>query len=126
MNAQDTSFRSMNATNSHLIHAIKLIHTIIWFVFASCIFAIPTFALLGDYILAVLFSVIVLVEVLVLVFNRGHCPISLFAARFTNDRRANFDIYLPEGLARHNKLIFGVVYLACLIFTLTRWAGWLH
>ena len=114
----------MNPTDA--LHAVKLIHTIIWSVFASCIFAIPAFAFLGDYVPAALFSVIVLVEVLVLVFNQWQCPLTLIAARYTNDRRANFDIFLPEWLARHNKLIFGVVYVAGLFFTLARWAGWLQ
>jgi hypothetical protein len=114
---------SMNATNA--LRAVKLIHTIIWVVFVSCIFAIPVFALLGDYLLAALLSLIVLVEVLVLVFNHWRCPLTPIAARYTNHSRANFDIYLPEWLARHNKLIFGVAYVAGLLFTLARWAGWL-
>ena len=113
----------MNADGA--LRAVKLIHTIIWIVFASCIFVIPVFALLGYYSLAALLSVFVLVEVLVLVFNHWHCPLTPIAARYTNDRRANFDIYLPEWLARHNKLIFGIAYVAGVLFALARWARWL-
>jgi polyferredoxin len=102
-----------------------LIHTIIWAVFASCIFAIPLFAFLGDYLVAALLSVIVLVEVLVLVFNHWTCPLTPIAARYSKDRRANFDIYLPEWIARHNKSIFGAAYFVGLLFTFARWAGWL-
>jgi hypothetical protein len=43
------------------------------------------------------------------------------AARYTDDRRANFDIYLPEWLARHNKTIFGALYLLGLAYLLARW-----
>jgi hypothetical protein len=107
------------------LRAIKLIHTVIWVVFASCIFAIPVFALLGDYLVAALLSAGVLAEVLVLAFNHWICPLTPIAARYTNDRRANFDIYLPEWLARHNKSIFGTSYVAGLLFTLARWVGWL-
>jgi polyferredoxin len=60
--------------------------------------------------------------VLVLVFNGWGCPLTPVAARYTNDRRANFDIYLPEWLARHTKRIFGTLYVAGIIFTLARWA----
>jgi len=87
----------MNAINA--LRAVKLLHTIIWSIFASCIFAIPVFAFLGDYVLAALFSGIVLVEVIVLLFNQMQCRLTRIAARYTNDRRANFDIYLPEWLA---------------------------
>jgi hypothetical protein len=107
------------------LRAVKLVHTIIWVVFASCIFAIPVFALLGGYLVAALLGLIVLVEVLVLVFNDLRCPLTLIAARYTDDRRANFDIYLPAWLARHNKSIFGVAYGMGLLFMVARWAGWL-
>ena len=43
------------------------------------------------------------------------------AARYTNDRRDNFDIYLPLWLARYNKQIFGALYLAGILYTLIVW-----
>jgi hypothetical protein len=43
------------------------------------------------------------------------------AARYTDDRRANFDIYLPEWLARHNQAIFGTLYVAGCALALARW-----
>ena len=35
--------------------------------------------------------------------------------------RDNFDIYLPLGLARHNKLIFGVLHVLGMAFAYLRW-----
>ncbi len=64
-------------------------------------------------------------EILVLVFNRWRCPLTAIAARHTSDRRANFDIYLPEWLARHNKGVFGSLFGLGLLYTLARWRGWL-
>jgi hypothetical protein len=61
-------------------------------------------------------------EVAVLVINRWRCPLTSVAARYTDDRRDNFDIYLPEWLAKHNKLIFGALYLAGVAFAFARWA----
>ena len=45
------------------------------------------------------------------------------AARHTGDRRDNFDIYLPEWLARHNKSIFGTLYVAGLVVLAWAWSG---
>ena len=106
------------------LRIIKVVHTVIWAFFVSCIFAIPISSWHGEYAYAVIFIGIVFVEILVLVFNRWRCPLTPIAARYTADRRDNFDIYLPEWLARHNKLIFGVFYtvgLLCLLYTLALW-----
>jgi hypothetical protein len=43
------------------------------------------------------------------------------AARYTEERAANFDIYLPEWLARHNQSLFGALFVAGGLFTLWRW-----
>jgi hypothetical protein len=113
----------MNTTDP--LRWVKLIHTVVWAFFAGCIVAIPIFALLGNYPVAAILSMLVLLEVLVLVVYDWRCPLTLIAARYTEDRRANFDIYLPEWIARHNKSIFGSAYVAGLVLTLGRWAGWL-
>ena len=62
---------------------------------------------------------------MILALNRWHCPLTPIAARYTDNRRANFDIYLPEWLARLNKQIFGPLYVAALLYTWARWCGWL-
>ncbi len=103
------------------LRAVKVAHTVVWTFFAGCIFAIPVFALRGDVRRAAVFIGVVFVEVLVLVLNRWRCPLTPVAARYTEDRRDNFDIYLPEWLARHNKVIFGALYVAGIILTLARW-----
>lgn len=59
--------------------------------------------------------------VLILFANRMRCPLTGVAARYTDDRRDNFDIYLPVWLARHNKAIFGTLYVTGGLFTLARW-----
>ncbi|PWJ87775.1 MULTISPECIES: hypothetical protein [unclassified Mesorhizobium] len=102
---------------------IKVIHTIVWVFFVACILAIWVFALRDDYVHAALSIGVVLVEVLVLVLNGWQCPLTSVAARYTDERRDNFDIYLPEWLARHNKLIFGTLYVAGIAATLARWSN---
>jgi len=101
---------------------IKVLHTIVWAFFASCIVAILIAALLDWFVVAAALAVIVFVEVLVLSCNRMSCPLTAIAARYTSDRRPNFDIYLPEWLARYNKQIFGGLYVIGICVALGRWA----
>jgi polyferredoxin len=104
-----------------ILAAIKAVHTIIWAVFVACIVAIWVFAWQADFFDAALSIGAVLGEVVVLVAFGWYCPLTLLAARYTDDRRANFDIYLPEWLARHNKVIFGTLYVAGIAVTCSRW-----
>jgi hypothetical protein len=104
------------------LKTIKLLHTCVWAFFAACILAIPVAAALAAYGIAAVLMGLVAVEVLVLALNTWQCPLTAVAARYTSERRANFDIYLPEWLARHNQAIFGLLYAAGSLFTLVRWA----
>lgn len=103
--------------------AIKLAHTLVWAVFVACILAIPVAAWRGAYKAAAILTAVVACEVLVLVFNGWSCPLTSVAARYTADRSDNFDIYLPEWVARHNKAIFGTLYVAGVAYALLRWRG---
>jgi len=104
------------------LRRIKLVHTVVWAFFAGCILAIPICAALRQIGVAGVLIAIVLVEVLVLAVNGLRCPLTGIAAQYTEDRRDNFDIYLPEWLARHNKVIFGLLYLFGILVTIARWA----
>jgi len=112
-----------SSIRSSALKAIKALHTLVWAVFASCIVAIPLAGWRGEYGAAAWLAAVVALEVAVLAVNRGRCPLTAVAARHTEDRRANLDIYLPQWLARHNKLIFGVLYLAgmAFAFALRQW-----
>lgn len=103
------------------LRGIKLLHTVVWALFAGCIVAIPILAWMELFTYAAVASGIVLFEVAVLMLNQFRCPLTDVAARYTDDRRDNFDIYLPLWLARYNKTIFGLLYIAGLLFALTRW-----
>lgn len=107
------------------LRTIKVIHTIAWAFFAGCILAIPVYARKGDFQIAGILCGVVFIEVLILVVNNWSCPLTPVAARYTEDRQANFDIYLPAWIARYNKEIFGSLYFFGIIYTLARWQGWL-
>jgi hypothetical protein len=103
--------------------AIRVLHTAVWAVFAGCIVAIPVLAWQGRSRVAAVLAAVVLGEVVVLWLNRWSCPLTAVAARYTDDRRANYDIYLPEWLARYNKQIFGPLYVAGVVYALARYLG---
>lgn len=99
---------------------VKTVHTAIWAVMAGCVLGIPVFAAMGDMRTAFILWFVIVVESVVLAFNGWHCPITDIAARYTQDRRPNFDIYLPEWLAEYNVKIFGSLYVAGSLFAAWR------
>jgi hypothetical protein len=101
--------------------AIKTVHTLVWAFFAGCILLIPIFAWFARFGIAASLIAVTAVEMLVILFNGGRCPLTGIAARYTEDRRANFDIYLPEWLARNNKRIFGTLYACGVLVTALLW-----
>lgn len=105
----------------HIVVAIRLLHTMIWSFIAGCILAIPIAGAQGRFLLAAILSGVVLIECLILAVYRGHCPLTDLAGRYTDERADNFDIYLPLWLARHNKAIFGALFVFGDLFVLERW-----
>jgi hypothetical protein len=103
------------------LRAIRTVHTAVWAFFAGLILAMPVFGWQREYVVFVVLAAVVAVEVMVLAFNGLTCPLTPLAARYTCDRRANFDIYLPLFVARYNKQIFGSLYVAALLLGLVRW-----
>ena len=97
------------------------VHTVAWAVLVTCILAIPWASWRGYHGWVAALAGTVLLEVAVLVFNGWRCPLTIVAERYTTDRRDNFDIYLPEWLARHNKLIFGILYVVGVAFAAYRY-----
>lgn len=95
-----------------MLTAIKLLHTVIWAFLAASILALPVVGVLRRFRWAAILTMIVLLECGVLAANGGRCPLSDLAARFTVDRNSNFDIYLPSWLAQHNKVVFGLLFVA--------------
>lgn len=106
----------MKAANA--LRGIKLAHTLIWALIAGFILAIPFFTKNGNLLISWVLIAVVTVEVLVIAVNHGRCPLTAVAARYTNDRSDNFDIYLPAWLARYNKVIFGWLFFVALAYTL--------
>jgi hypothetical protein len=105
-----------------ILRGVKVAHTAIWAFFVLAIGAIWVFAVQGNLTGAVCAIGIVLIEVVVLGFNRGRCPLGAVVERYTDDRGANFDIYLPAWLAGRTKPIFGPLFTGGVVLTAIRWA----
>ena len=113
-----------NLRPAFFLMAIKLLHTLVWAVMAGSILALPVAAFARHFRWALALSALVVVECAVLAANGGRCPMTVWAARFTEDRAPNFDIYLPAWLAQHNKVIFGTLFVVNELIVLWRWLGY--
>jgi hypothetical protein len=101
---------------------VKLLHTFIWVFFNVVIFYF-LYAVIANKIDVWVWVCIALVaaEGLVLLAFRKMCPFTLVAQNYSNSTKPNFDIYLPEWLAKYNKPIYTtlfVVGLAVLVYRL--------
>ena len=101
---------------------IRMVHTIAWVVFASSIVAIPIVILASHIHTALWLSALVWAEVFILAANRLRCPLTGIARRYTSDQSDNFDIFLPEWLAKYNKLIFGSLFAIDELLLLWQWS----
>ncbi|HKM48170.1 MAG TPA: hypothetical protein VJX69_11300 [Terriglobales bacterium] len=110
------------AVLAHKLQQIKLLHTTIWAVMAASILALPWLGWFGKFRGAFWLTMLILGECLILGINHGRCPLTDMAARYTDDRACNFDIYLPLWLACNNKRIFGSLFVVGGFVALWRWA----
>lgn len=106
--------------NTKLI-IIKSIHTLIWFFFNVVIFymlyAVVTNRI--DQWLWIGYGFFILEGIILLVF-KFFCPLTLLARRYSDSGKANFDIYLPEWLAKNNKLIYTSLLFVIFLITIYR------
>ena len=109
----------MNQTEKLLV--IKLVHTLIWLFFVFAIFYI-LFSGISNRINIYTWIAIGLIvgEGLVLFIFNKFCPLTLLARKYSDSSKDNFDIFLPNWLARHNKIIFTTIYLIGVIIVLIR------
>ncbi len=101
--------------------AIKLIHTLIWFVLAGAtlyIFYSGLFNRITTYTWVAIAMIIA--EGIVLLLFKWACPLTVIARKYSDSDKDNFDIYLPNWLAKHNKTIFTTIFLVGILFILIR------
>jgi len=101
---------------------IKLIHTLVWVFFNVVIFYLFYAVVIGkiDRWVWICLGLIGLETIILLTF-RMMCPLTVIARRYSDSTKDNFDIYLPNWLARYNKLIYSGIVGITLIILLVRW-----
>lgn len=100
---------------------VKLVHTLIWAFFVTLIAYVVQAGITGEIGTMVWIAIgLVILEGVVLLLNRGKCPLTNIGARYTEDRSDSFDIFLPDWLARHNKLIFTSIFTLGVVLVLCR------
>ena len=110
------------AQQRRVVAAIKLLHTVVWLFLVACILAVPVAGSVHNFQACC--------------GLRNHCPVGVSSPRHQSmplpaqrsgrplhaEVTPNFDIYLPNWLARHNKLIFGILFVAGGLLTFA--SGW--
>ena len=103
---------------------IKTIHTVIW-IFFNVVIAYLLYAVITDKIdkwVWIGLGVFALEAIVLLIFNMK-CPLTIVARRYSDSAQHNFDIYLPNWLAKHNKTIYMVILMIVIILLIYRLAS---
>lgn len=102
------------------LKTLKITHTVIWWIMTISNFVAFYLALMGNYNFWFWLPVLILsAEIIVIFVNKWKCPLTNIAETLTDERKPNFDIYLPEWLAKYNKEIFSIlIVLEIIIITM--------
>ena len=107
----------MRVVENHVkLALIKTIHTAVW-VFFNIVLVYLYYSVLTNQI-GVLFwlgIVAYAVEFGILLIYGWNCPITFWARQYSDSQKDNFDIYLPNWFARHNKTIYSILIILLLI-----------
>ena len=109
----------MNPASKLLV--IKLIHTVIWAFFVAVIFYILYSGITNKVDLYTWLGIVLIVgEGITLLVFKMFCPLTLMARKYSDSEKDNFDIFLPNWLAKYNKQIFTTIFLIGVFIVLYR------
>ena len=91
---------------------IKIIHTIIWVFFNVVLFYMAYAVIVNkiDRLVWIAVALILLEGVVLLIFSKM-CPLTIIARKYSGSAKNNFDIYLPNWLAKYNKQIYTTFFI---------------
>ena len=91
---------------------IKIIHTIIWVFFNVVLFYMAYAVIVNkiDKLVWIGVALIILEGVVLLIFSKM-CPLTIIARKYSDSAKDNFDIYLPNWLAKYNKQIYTTFFI---------------
>lgn len=115
-------FKSTEQVNNKTkLIIVKGIHTFIWIFFNVVMFYMLYAVIMNkiDLWLWIGFGLFVLEGITLLLF-KFYCPLTLIARKYSDSTKDNFDIYLPNWLAKYTKVIYTTLLLIILLMTLYR------
>lgn len=91
---------------------VKTIHTLIWLFFNVVLFYLAYAVIVDkiDKLVWIGIGLIILEGIVLLVFKKM-CPLTIIARNYSDSTKDNFDIYLPNWLAKYNKLIYTTFFV---------------
>ncbi|HYV91650.1 MAG TPA: hypothetical protein VE978_07705 [Chitinophagales bacterium] len=103
------------------LFVVKLIHSIVWLLLATTTFYILYSGLFNRITPYTWIAIAMIVgEGIVLLIYKWTCPLTVIARKYSDSQKDNFDIFLPNWLAKHNKTIFTTIFFAGIILVLYR------
>ena len=105
--------------NETKLFTIKMVHTFIWVFFNFVIFYMLYAVIVNklDKWLWIGYGLFFL-EGLTLVIFKFFCPLTIIARKYSNSTKDNFDIFIPNWLAKNNKLIYTSILILIIILTI--------
>jgi hypothetical protein len=88
---------------------------------ATAVFYILYCGIFGIFNIYLYFAIgLIIVEIIVLLFNRWTCPLTNLAKNIKPDWHDGDDIFLPKWVAINNKTIFGVLLVTGVLLLILR------
>jgi len=103
---------------------IKFLHTLVW-IFFNMVLGYMLYAVWVNSIDSRIWICIGLImgEGLVLLVFKNHCPLTVVARNYSDSSKENFDIYLPNWLAKYNKQIYTTIFVLIICLLIYRQAN---
>ena len=107
--------------NKDKLYVIKLVHTLIWLFFNIVIFYLLYAVIINKIDVWVWICIgLVLGEGIVLAIFKMYCPLTIIARKYSNSSKDNFDIFLPNWLAKYNKPIYTGIFSISVLLLIYR------
>lgn len=100
---------------------IKIVHTAIWLFYNVVIFYLLYAVIVNRIDIWVWICIgFVVAEGIVLLIFKMFCPLTVMAHKYSDSTKDNFDIFLPNWLAKYNKLIYTSIFSIAVIILIYR------
>ena len=103
-------------TSKNKLIIIKTFHTLIWLFFNVVFFYLALAVIVNkiDNYVWIGISCIAL-ESMVLLFFKWQCPFTILARKYSSSIKDNFDIFIPNWVAKYNKPIYTSLFIIIIL-----------